>query len=134
MTGATLARLVASARVAFGGALLVRPETIRLLWGDREDRATVQSSIRALGARDMILGLGVHATLRVNPEAAPRWVLSSAVVDALDVVCMALTEARLPPRHRVAVITASGVSAALGFLAWRGLETVEDQPSPPAAP
>ena len=46
MTGATLARLVASARVAFGGALLVRPETIRLLWGDREDRATVQSSIR----------------------------------------------------------------------------------------
>jgi hypothetical protein len=65
-----LARSVAYARTGFGATLLVAPRAIHLLLGDTEGKATVQMSIRALGARDLILGLGVRATLDHEPAAA----------------------------------------------------------------
>ena len=104
----------------FGGTLLLWPTMIRILWGDKEGKPTVKISIRALGARDFLLGLGVNLTVSGMHPDAVRWVTFSAVADAVDVLSM-WRETNLPRRHRRRLMLASGISAILGFVAAIGL-------------
>ena len=115
-----VARLIGISRMIFGGTLLLWPTMIRILWGDKEGKPTVKISIRALGARDFLLGLGVNLTVSGMHPDAVRWVTFSAVADAVDVLSM-WRETNLPRRHRRRLMLASGISAILGFVAAIGL-------------
>jgi hypothetical protein len=106
-------------RVAFGVRYLLQPTAAGPTWvGRRRARDTgTQLFVRALGARDLGLGLGALVSLR-NPDAAEsrRWMLAHALADGADLAATLSARRRLPSKPaRIATIVA-GASTAVA--AW----------------
>src|SRR5438067_1318388 len=93
-------RAVAAGRVALGLTALAWPAVPARPWvGDAADGLAAAVFGRALGARDLALGLGALAALRRqagDPAAARAWVAAGALSDALDVVASLLSWRALP--------------------------------------
>ena len=106
-------------RVAFGARFLLQPSAAGPSWvGRRRARATAtQLFVRALGARDLGLGLGALAALRRSDGAEERrWMLAHLLADGTDLVATLAADDRLPSRPaRVATLVA-GASTAVA--AW----------------
>ncbi|HEY2638367.1 MAG TPA: hypothetical protein VGI66_00590 [Streptosporangiaceae bacterium] len=110
------ARAVAAARVVIGLTALAWPSVPSRPWvGPAADDLAARVFGRALGARDLALGLGALTALQ-RPGAergtASAWVAAGALSDALDVVASLSSWRELPQRSRWLVI-ASASSAAL---------------------
>ena len=113
------ATLVAAGRVAIGVTALAWPSVPSRPWvGATADDLTARVFGRALGARDLALGLGALAALR-RPAAeagqagsASAWVAAGALSDALDVVA-SLASWRDLPRAGRWLVAASAAGAAL---------------------
>ena len=110
---------VAAGRVAIGVNALAWPSVPSRPWvGATADDLTARVFGRALGARDLALGLGALAALqRPSAEAgetrsASAWVAAGALSDALDVVA-SLASWRELPRVGRWLVTASAGGAAL---------------------
>jgi len=117
---------VAAGRVALGLAALAWPSVPARPWvGAAADDLAAQVFGRALGARDLALGLGALAALRhpaAGPGSARAWVAAGALSDALDVAASLSSWRELPSRSRWLVVTAAGgaaVTGAAGALALR---------------
>jgi hypothetical protein len=120
------ARAVAAARVVLGLTALAWPSVPARPWvGAAADDLAAQVFGRALGARDIALGLGaLTAMQRPAAERGPAcaWVAAGALSDALDVIASLSSWRELPPRGRWLVIaSASGaaLTGAAGALAVR---------------
>jgi hypothetical protein len=103
-------------RISFGAGLLVAPGMYGRTWigAAARDPAT-KVFARALGARDLALGLGALATLD-DPDASRRWFLGHALADGADVVATWLGRDRLPaPARAFALVMAAG-STVVGAL------------------
>ena len=111
----TLAVGVAGTRVVLGLSAFVAPELVARPWvgtGGGDDRRVLG---RALGARDIALGLG--ALLAARRGAPLRgWVEAGGLSDAGDTVATLLSFRRLPPVGRLAVLAASTGAAAAAAL------------------
>jgi hypothetical protein len=109
---------LAAGRVALGLAALAWPSVPARPWvGAAADDLAAQVFGRALGARDLALGLGALAALRgpaAEPGPACAWVAAGALSDALDVVASLASWRELPSRSRWLVITAAGGAALAG--------------------
>jgi hypothetical protein len=109
---------VAAGRVALGVAALAWPSIPARPWvGAAADGVAARVFGRALGARDLALGLGALAALQgPAAEAGPAraWVAAGALSDALDVVASVSSWGELPRVTRWLVAASAGGAALAG--------------------
>src|SRR4051794_24425361 len=107
---------LAAGRVALGAGLLARPTPAAAPWVGRDaGRAGTRVFARALGARDLVLGLQTLDAVRRGSDPRPL-LLAGAAVDLADGWATFADQSRLPRRAR---LLAGGVAcaAAVGELA-----------------
>jgi hypothetical protein len=127
---------VAAGRVALGLTALAWPAVPARPWvGRTADDLTVRVFGRALGARDLALGLGTLAALQgqaAEPGRAAAWVAAGALSDALDVAASLASWQELPRITRWLVAASAGGAALTGAAA--AVATVASSaPDKPAA-
>jgi hypothetical protein len=110
---------VAAGRVALGATALAWPSVPARPWvGAAADDVAARVFGRALGARDLALGLGALAALSGGRgEGAGAWIAAGALSDALDVAASVSCWRELPRVSRWLVALAAGGSAAVGAAA-----------------
>jgi hypothetical protein len=110
------ARAVAAGRVALGLTALVWPSGPARPWvGGAADELGARVFGRALGARDLALGLGALAALQGSDTgSASAWVAAGALSDALDVVASVSSWRELPRVGRWLVVGSAGGAALVG--------------------
>jgi hypothetical protein len=117
------ARGLAVGRVAVGTAFVAAPDTATRAWlGTRsEDDPGREVAVRALGARDVVLGIGLLVSLRRGTEKrqAARWVEAAIVADLADAASTVVAE-DLDASPTVPLAVALG-AAAIGGLVRTGL-------------
>ena len=114
MSARDAARAIAAGRVLVGAAFLVAPAVAGRGWiGDDAERPGVQAIFRALGVRDLILGL---LTLHVvdRPGIGPRTVATCAAADAVDFGATLAARESLPPTAAVGALAVAGSAALTG--------------------
>jgi len=116
-TARLLALAVAGGRAALGVTAIVAPDAVARPWIGDDGRGPGRSVLaRALGGRDLALGLG--ALLAARPDGPLRgWVEAGGVADAGDVVATFLAFRHLPARGRWLVLAAAGGAVAAAALA-----------------
>jgi hypothetical protein len=113
---------MARSRIAFGAAFVLLPGLTGRLWiGDDAKRPAVRALTRALGARDVAIGLGVAIAL---DRGAPvrGWLEAAALSDAVDLVATLLGSGSIPDGARNVVAVVPGGSAAAGVVLARALD------------
>jgi hypothetical protein len=120
MDVAKLARDQAVNRVAMGAALLVAPGIVGSVWAGPlaldDDRAKVLA--RALGARDLTLGVAALVALREGDRTwAKRAFAAHAWADAVDFLAIAAAGDRLPRMSLLGggFMAASSAAVAAGY-------------------
>ena len=112
---------VAAGRVALGLTALAWPSVPARPWvGAAADDLAAQVFGRALGARDLALGLGAMAALQgpaAEPGSACAWVAAGALSDALDVAASLASWRELPRVTRWLVAASAGGAALTGAAA-----------------
>jgi hypothetical protein len=117
-----LAQLVAVGRLALGVTAIALPQVPLRPWvGDRRTDQPALVLARALGGRDVALGLG--AVLAMRHDAPLRgWVEAGGLADTGDAVFTLLAFRHLPAAGRWAVLAAAGGGALAARLAARGVD------------
>jgi hypothetical protein len=107
-------------RIAFGAGFVVSPSSARSWIGPRM-AAKPQSHVltRALGARDIALGLGALIALRKGEGQARSWMLGHLVADATDLAATIAERRHLPQRAFAFASVMAGVSTAMA--AWSAI-------------
>ena len=112
---------VAAGRVALGLTALAWPAVPARPWvGASADDLAARVFGRALGARDLALGLGALAALArpgAEPGPAASWVAAGALSDALDVAASMASWDDLPRLTRWLVAASAGGAALTGAAA-----------------
>lgn len=114
---------VAAGRVALGLTALAWPSVPARPWvGAAADGLAARVFGRALGARDVALGLGALWALRrqaAEPGPARAWIAAGALSDALDVAASLASWQELPQLSRWPVVGSAGGAALAGAAgAW----------------
>jgi hypothetical protein len=92
-----VARALAVGRVAIGAGLLVAPKLAARWIGPDAERDSAAVLTRALGVRDMAMGLiALHTA--AHPQVGPRWQRTLAGCDAVDLTGTLLARRSLPPQ------------------------------------
>lgn len=134
------ARWLAAGRVALGVAAVLRPELPARPWVGAKEAGGAAGAVlgRALGGRDISLGLGALLALRDDALGDDRaagpaasWVAGGALADGVDVLATLVSWQTLPPGGRVAVTTVAGSAAILGALAVTSLSASGAETSRP---
>jgi hypothetical protein len=113
------AAAVALGRTALGVAALVSPTLIARPWVGEVSGPALRVLGRALGGRDLALGLGALAALRQDTGAGAAWVGAGALSDSLDVLATLTAWRELPPAGRWLVLGTAGGAALAGAVgAW----------------
>jgi hypothetical protein len=106
-----VARALAVGRVAIGAGLLVAPKLASGWVGDDASRESAQVLTRALGVRDMAMGLiALHTA--AHPQVGPRWQRTLAGCDAVDLTATLLARRSLPAQGVAGVAVIAGVAIA----------------------
>ncbi len=112
---------VAAGRVALGLTALGWPAVPARPWvGAAADDLAARVFGRALGARDLALGLGALAALQrpaAESDSASAWVAAGALSDALDVAASLASWHELPRLTRWLVVASAGGAALTGAAA-----------------
>jgi hypothetical protein len=112
------ATAVAAGRVALGVTALAWPSVPARPWvGADADGVAARVFGRALGARDLALGLGALAALQgpgAGTGSARAWVAAGALSDALDVLASVSSWDELPRFTRWLVAASAGGAALAG--------------------
>ncbi len=123
------AMAVAAGRVVLGVTALARPSVPARPWvGGSGDEVATRVFGRALGARDLALGLGALAALKgraAQAGAARTWLAAGALSDGLDVVASVLAWRELPRFTRWLVAASAGSAALAGAAAALTADRVE---------
>jgi hypothetical protein len=114
----------ARSRMAFGAALIVAPRLAGPTWiGADAERGGAKLLARAVGARDLVLGLGIAVAL---DRGAPvrGWLEGAALSDAVDLAATLLAGDSIPAGKRRAV----AVVAATAMVTCAALARALDEP------
>lgn len=111
MEARAIALSQARGRVAVGAALLLAPGWAGRRWiGEPAGHPAVKVITRALGVRDLAIGLG--AVIALDRGAPARgWFEAAALCDTVDLVATLLGGKAIPPGARRAVVAIAGGSA-----------------------
>jgi hypothetical protein len=121
------------ARCALGGSALTIPALPLAPWVGKARRdPSVRLLARALGARDLALGLG--ALLALRQDAPLRgWVEAGGLADVGDVVVTLAAFTTLPRWGRWAVLAAASCGVLAAGLASLAVDAVDAGPEGPSA-
>ncbi len=125
-------RALAAGRVALGVVALAWPAGPARPWvGAAGDDLAARVFGRALGARDLALGLGTLAALRRpagerGPGPASPWVAAGALSDGLDVITSLIAWRDLPRAGRWLVVASAGGAAVTGAVGALALQAMPD--------
>ncbi|MGA3149155.1 MAG: hypothetical protein ABSF33_17025 [Acidimicrobiales bacterium] len=101
----TLARLIASGRVAVGLAAVTAPTLMARPWiGDASAGTASRLLARTMGGRDLALGIGALRALSVSDQEARPWVALGGTADAVDALATAIAFRSLPRRSRWGIL------------------------------
>jgi hypothetical protein len=113
----TLAALISLGRFVFGAALTAQPSLLEGAWVGKQARLPgAQVLGRAVGARDLTLGLGgLQAVARDDGSVRP-WLAAAAVCDTVDFGATYAAGRRIPRQARNGVLAIAGVFSVLSAL------------------
>ncbi|MCB1014935.1 MAG: hypothetical protein KDB10_07425 [Acidimicrobiales bacterium] len=112
-----LVRSLAVGRVAIGAALVAAPSLAAGGWAGAEARRpATKVFLRALGVRDLVLGIGTLRALERGDDPTP-WARYGAAADGVDAAATLLGYRALRPRGRFAVLALAVAAAAGGAVA-----------------
>ena len=116
-----LAGLISFGRLLFGVAFIAQPKLMERAWIGKQARLPgAQVLARAVGARDLALGLGgLQAAGRDDGSARP-WLAAAAICDAVDFGATAAAGRGIPRDARNGVLGVAGVFAVLSALVAAG--------------
>jgi hypothetical protein len=121
-----LGRLVAMGRVGLGVLAVTVPQVPLRPWvGDRKDDPTARLLARALGGRDLALGLGAVLAMRSDGPAR-GWIEGGGLADAGDALFTVLSWGQLPRAGRWAVLAAATGGVVAARLASVGVDLPAD--------
>ncbi len=84
---------------------MVAPGLVSRPWiGDVGAQPAPRLLARAMGGRDLALGLGALRALAVSDDESRPWVALGGVADLVDAMATAVAFSRLPPRSRWAIM------------------------------
>jgi hypothetical protein len=113
----------ARGRMAIGAALVVAPRLAGPMWiGDDASSRAVKLLARALGARDVALGLGTAVALDQG-KPVRGWLEGAALADAVDLVATFAAGDSIPRGARRTVMLIAAASLATCVALSRALDT-----------
>src|SRR5215212_6745526 len=109
-----LAGLISFGRFLFGVVFIARPTVMERAWIGKQARLPgAQVLARAVGARDLALGLGgLQAVARDDGSARP-WLAAAAICDAVDFGATYAAGRRIPRQGRNGVLAIANVFSVL---------------------
>jgi hypothetical protein len=117
-----LAVLISMGRFIFGVAFIGRPTLMERAWIGKQARLPgAQLLARAVGARDLALGLGGLQAVKREDDSAPAWLAAAGICDVVDFGATWAAGGRIPRQARIGVLAIAGVSALLSAIAAVGL-------------
>ncbi|MCU0271083.1 MAG: hypothetical protein MUF83_20905 [Acidimicrobiales bacterium] len=106
-------RSIAAGRVVVGTSLVVLPGTVGATWvGDSAHEPATKVFARALGVRDLALGLGALQALETG-QPVRQWAVMGMVSDAVDLTASLLAIRRIGLRRALTVAVIAGSAIAL---------------------
>ena len=131
-----LAGLISLGRFVFGVAVIAQPRLMERGWIGKQARLPgAQVLARAVGARDLALGLGGLQAASRNDGSARPWLSAAATCDAVDFGATWAAGRGIPRQSRNAVLAIAGVFALLSAIAAAGSRRPSQVESPaPGAP
>ena len=116
-----LAGLISFGRLIFGVAFIARPKLMDRAWiGKQAGLPGTQVLARAVGARDLALGLGGLRAVARNDGSARPWLAAAAICDAVDFGATLAAGRGIPRQGRTGVLAIAGVAAPLSAIAAAG--------------
>jgi hypothetical protein len=116
-----LAAFISMGRVVFGVAFIAEPKLMERAWIGKQARVPgAQLLARAVGARDLVLGVGGLQALTRDDGSARPWLGAGAICDAVDFGATWAAGRTIPPRARRDVLAVAGVFSVLSTLAAVG--------------
>jgi hypothetical protein len=113
-----LAGLISLGRFVFGVAFIAEPKLMERAWIGKQARLPgAQLLTRAVGARDLALGLGGLQALTRDDGSARPWLAAAAVCDAVDFGATWTTSRGIPGQARNGVLAIAGVFSLLSAIA-----------------
>src|ERR687894_1940650 len=109
-------------RFVFGVAFIAEPRLMEQAWIGKQARLPgAQLLARAVGARDLTLGLGGLQALKRNDGSARPWLAAAAICDAVDFGATWAAGRGIPRQARSGVLAIAGVFSLLSAVAAVGL-------------
>jgi hypothetical protein len=116
-----LAVLISLSRFLFGVALIAEPKLLDRGWIGKQARLPgAQLLARAVGARDVALGLGGLQALTRNDGSARPWLAVAAIGDAVDLGATWAAGPGIPREARSRALAITGVFSLLSAIAAVG--------------
>jgi hypothetical protein len=113
-----LARLISFGRFLVGVAFIAKPSLMERAWIGKQARLPgAQLLARAVGARDLAVGLGGLQALSRDDGSARPWLAAGAVCDAVDFGATWTAGRGIPPQARTGVLAIASVFAVLSAIA-----------------
>lgn len=109
-----LIRLLACARIGLGIALFAAPRTAARMWLRREVSPAAGVLARGLGARDLVLGIGMLVTVDDGGDIDP-WMDAGIAADAADASAALMARKDLEPRTVAGTLAVTIGAAAAGL-------------------
>src|SRR5918999_3635730 len=117
-----LAGLISLGRLLFGVAFIAEPKLMEDGWIGKQARLPgARLLTRAVGARDLALGLGGLQALTRNDGSARPWLAAATVCDAVDFGATWTAGRGIPRQARNGVLAIAGVSALMSAVAAVGV-------------
>ncbi len=128
----TTARLVAWGRVGVGTAAVLTPSLVARPWvGDVGDDVPARLLARAMGGRDLVLGIGTLRGLSVSDAEGRPWVALGGVADLVDAVATLVSFGHLPRRARWAYLA---IALGASIASTRAAIALDSSPEPAPLP
>jgi hypothetical protein len=117
-----LAGLISLGRFVVGVAFIAEPNLMDRAWIGKQARVPgAQVLARAVGARDLVLGLGGLQAVARNDGSAQPWLGAAAICDAVDFCATWAAGRRIPRQARTGVLAIAGVFSLLSAIAAAGI-------------
>lgn len=119
MTSRAAIGLLQGGRAALGAVLVVAPQAIGERWiGGQAATQSGQIALRALGARDLVLGLGaMRAARRGDARSVAAWCVALAACDTVDGLATVAAREEIPNAGVPTMALAFGAAVAGLYLA-----------------
>ena len=116
-----LASLISIARFCIGIVFISHPKIMDEAWIGRQARLPgAQVLSRAVGARDLALGLGGAQAAVRNDGSARQWLGAAAICDAVDFGATYAAGRKIPRSARTSVLGIAAASTVLSLIAAVG--------------